>query len=230
MKNIYSNEEIQELFELQNIFLTTLVEIVESKDYITGEHIRRTAEYVKIIASELQLDGLCHDEIKNGYIKNLVLAAPLHDIGKIHTPDAILNKPGRLTEEEFKTMQDHTIIGGYIIQKIIDKLPENSRFLPIFNMAHNIALYHHEKWNGKGYPDGKSELEIPLCARIMSIADVFDALTSKRCYKEAMSLDDAYQIIKDCSGESFDPKIVDVFCKNKVKERIKCLNEKNNII
>ena len=226
MINNYSYEEMKELLDLQNIFLITLVEIVGSKDYSTGEHIRRTAEYVKILATELKIRGIYNDELHDTFISNLSFAAPLHDIGKINTPDHILNKPGKLTEEEFETMKDHTIIGGYILKKIIDKLPNDSKFLNVLTMARDIALSHHEKWNGKGYPYALSKLEIPLSARIMAICDVFDALTSKRVYKEAYSSDRAYQIILEESGKSFDPLITDVFCSDSVKEKIKIFKNK----
>ena len=224
-----SCDDIRELYELQKIFIMTLIEMVGSKDYNTGEHIRRTAEYVKIIAIELKKRGIYQEDLQGNFIKNLVNAAPLHDIGKINTPDAILNKPGKLTEEEFETMKDHTIIGGYNIQKIIDKLPKDSKFLTVLNIAHDIALYHHEKWNGKGYPYQKKELDIPLSARIMTVADVFDALTSKRVYKEAIPFDESYEIISEESGKSFDPIITDVFCDNKVKKKIKIFLNKNNV-
>lgn len=217
MINNYSNEDLKKIYELQKIFLITLVEMVGSKDYITGEHIRRTAEYVKIIANELKEVYHLNDE----YIKNLVFVAPLHDIGKINTPDAILNKPEKLTNEEFQIMQEHTIIGSYIIQKIINKLPNDSTFLKALTMAQDIALSHHEKWNGEGYPNKIKKFEIPLSARIMAVADVFDALTSKRVYKDAFSFDKAYEIIKEESGKSFDPIIVDTFCNDIVKQKIK---------
>ena len=135
------------------------------------------------------------------------VAAPLHDIGKIHIPDAVLNKPGRLTDEEFTTMKTHTTAGEKLLAHAKDELGE-SEYL---NIAVEMAAYHHEWWNGKGYPYGMSGEEIPLCARIMAVADVFDALTSKRCYKNAMPLDKAYAIIREEPGTHFDPTVVDAF-------------------
>ena len=134
-------------------------------------------------------------------------SAPLHDIGKIKIPDAILNKPGRLTEEEFEIMKTHAKCGADIIQQVIDTLP-NSQYL---YEAKRIAGFHHEKWNGKGYPEGLQGEEIPLSARVMAVADVFDALVSVRCYKNAMSYDEAMDIIKKDAGSHFDPKVVEAF-------------------
>ena len=137
----------------------------------------------------------------------MVVAAPLHDIGKIHIPDAVLNKPGRLTEEEFEIMKTHTTAGEELLTHAKEELGESG----YLNMAVEMAAYHHEWWNGKGYPYGISGEEIPLCARIMAVADVFDALTSKRCYKSAMPLEKAYAIIREESGTYFDPTVVDAF-------------------
>ncbi len=137
----------------------------------------------------------------------MVVAAPLHDIGKIHIPDAVLNKPGRLTEEEFEIMKTHTTAGEELLTHAKEELGESG----YLNMTVEMAAYHHEWWNGKGYPYGISGEEIPLCARIMAVADVFDALTSKRCYKSAMPLEKAYAIIREESGTYFDPTVVDAF-------------------
>jgi len=137
----------------------------------------------------------------------MVVAAPLHDIGKIHIPDAVLNKPGKLTEEEFEVMKTHTTAGEELLTHAKAELGESG----YLNTAVEMAAYHHEWWNGKGYPYGISGEEIPLCARIMAVADVFDALTSKRCYKSAMPLEKAYAIIREESGTHFDPAIVEAF-------------------
>ncbi len=137
----------------------------------------------------------------------MVVAAPLHDIGKIHIPDAVLNKPGKLTEEEFEIMKTHTTAGEALLAYAKAELGESG----YLNTAAQMAAYHHEWWDGTGYPYGISGEEIPLCARIMAVADVFDALTSKRCYKSAMPLEKAYEIIKKEAGTHFDPAIVDAF-------------------
>ena len=138
----------------------------------------------------------------------------MHDIGKISVPDVILQKPGRLTEEEFEIIKLHTVNGGKIIQETFGHL-ENEQYA---QMAYEVARFHHEKWNGKGYPEGLKRKEIPLCARIMAIADVFDALSEKRCYKEAMPLDKCFEIIQDGSGQDFDPVLVEVFLD--IKEKV----------
>ena len=131
----------------------------------------------------------------------------MHDIGKISVPDVILQKPGKLTEEEFETMKFHTVSGGKIVLETFGHL-ENVQYT---EMAYQVAHYHHEKWNGKGYPEGLKRKEIPLCARIMAIADVFDALSEKRCYREAMPLNRCFEIIQEGSGQDFDPMLVEIF-------------------
>lgn len=135
------------------------------------------------------------------------MASPMHDIGKISTPDAILQKPGKLTDEEYSIMKEHSKNGAKIIEETFGKhdSPEFRK------MAYEVALYHHEKWNGKGYPMGLKEDEIPLSARIMSIADVFDAVSQKRCYRDAMPLEDCFEIIQKGKGWDFDPLLVDIF-------------------
>ena len=192
---------------MQSGMITFMAEVVENRDDNTGGHIRRTAEYVAGIAKKLKTQGKYSDILTDRYISDMVIAAPLHDIGKIHIPDAVLNKPGRLTEEEFEVMKTHTTAGEELLLHAKAELGE-SEYL---NMAVEMAAYHHEFWNGKGYPYGISGEEIPLCARIMAVADVFDALTSKRCYKSAMPLEKAYAIIREESGTHFDPAVVEAF-------------------
>lgn len=181
--------------------------MVESRDSDTGNHIARTAEYTRIIAEGLLEKELYPDEVNESYVKKLLLSAPLHDIGKIGISDTILNKPGKLTDEEYSIMKTHTTIGQQIIQSSLIGI-EDGGYL---EMAGDLAAYHHEHWNGKGYPEGRAGLDIPLCARIMAIADVFDALISKRSYKPPFSLDKAIAIIKEESGSHFEAVLVDVF-------------------
>lgn len=192
---------------MQSGMITFMAEVVENRDDNTGGHIRRTAEYVACIAKELKAQEIYCDILTDRYVSDMVVAAPLHDIGKIHIPDAILNKPGKLTAEEFEVMKTHTTAGEELLTHAKAELGESD----YLNMAVEMAAYHHEWWNGKGYPYGISEDEIPLCARIMAVADVFDALTSKRCYKNAMPLEKAYAIIREESGTHFDPAVVDAF-------------------
>ena len=193
--------------KMQNALIMTLADLVESRDENTGQHIRKTAAYVKIILDEMEREGVYKDELTEKFAANVYDSAPLHDIGKIAVPDAILNKPGKLTKEEFDIMKKHTTAGGKILSSIIEVVPE-SHYL---EEAINLATYHHERWDGKGYPIGLSGENIPLSARIMAIADVFDALVSKRSYKDGFPLDKAMNIIVEESGTHFDPQLVKVF-------------------
>ena len=190
--------------------------LVENKDDSTGGHVRRTTAYVQLLAETLRDRGYYTNVLTKDYVKNLCMAAPMHDIGKISIPDAVLQKPGKLTDEEFAIMKTHTVNGGKVIQDTFGKL-ENDEYR---KMAYEVARYHHEKWNGKGYPEGLKEREIPLCARIMAVADVFDAISEKRCYRDAMPLEQCFDIIAKGSGQDFDPVIAGVFLdmRDKVEE------------
>ena len=151
--------------------------------------------------------GYYKEILTRDYVQNLCQAAPMHDIGKIGVPDNILKKPARLTEEEFEVIKQHTVNGGRIIEETFGNLGDKE----YTQMAYQVARFHHEKWNGKGYPEGRKEREIPLCARIMAVADVFDAVSEKRCYRDAMSLDQCFAIIKSGSGQDFEPVIANTF-------------------
>ena len=181
--------------------------LVENKDDNTGGHIRRSSAYAFMIAKNLRKNKAYKNVITKDFLDNLVQSAPMHDIGKIGIPDAILQKPGKLTDEEFEKMKEHPVIGGKIIKDTFGHL-FNGEYE---NMAYQVAMYHHEKWNGKGYPTGLRETEIPLCARIMAVADVFDAVSAKRCYRDALPLETCYDIIEKGRGTDFDPDIVDAF-------------------
>ena len=181
--------------------------LVENKDGSTGGHIRRTTTYVEMLARELKKRDLYSDELTEDYISNLVMAAPMHDIGKIAIPDAILQKPGKLTDEEYEVMKTHSEKGGEIIEETFKTMGDDE----YGKIAYQVARYHHEKWNGRGYPDGLVRKDIPLCARIMAVADVFDAVSAKRCYRDAMPLDKCFEIIQNGSGQDFDPFIADVY-------------------
>ena len=137
----------------------------------------------------------------------------MHDVGKIGIPDAILQKPGRLTEEEFEIIRQHPSVGEKIIEEAFGHLFDEG----YETMAYNVAMFHHEKWNGKGYPTGLSGTDIPLCARIVAVADVFDAVSAKRCYRDAMTLEECYHIIANGRGVDFDPEVVDAFLMDKGK-------------
>jgi response regulator RpfG family c-di-GMP phosphodiesterase len=185
-----------------------LADLVESRDKCTGDHVRKTAAYTEIIMKQMKKEGIYTDILTDEYIEDVVNSAPLHDSGKIQVPDALLNKPGKLTDEEFKMMQSHTTAGGEIIQKAIKEVDEDSGYL---NEAKNLANFHHEKWNGKGYPLGLNGEEIPLSARVMAVADVFDALVSRRSYKEPFPIEKAIDIIRNEAGEHFDANVVKAF-------------------
>jgi len=200
-------KKTEELAQMQNALILVLADIVESRDKNTGAHVRKTAAYTEIILHEMRRKGYYADQLTDEYISDVVNSAPLHDVGKIQVPDAILNKPGKLTDEEFAVMKNHAAAGRDIISQAISLVP-NSGYL---DEARNLAAYHHEKWNGKGYPYGLSGLDIPLSARVMAVADVFDALVSKRSYKQPFSYEKAMEIIKEGSGSHFDPLIVDAF-------------------
>lgn len=192
---------------MQSHIITTMADIIENRDESTGGHIKRTAKYVEIIAKELQKEGKHTDILTNKYINDMVLAAPLHDIGKIHISDTVLNKPGKLTDDEFILMKTHTTAGRELLEKAKGDLGD----IHYLNIAIEMAAYHHEWENGKGYPYGITDKEIPLCAKILAVADVFDALTSKRCYKSAMPFEKACSIIREEKGTHFDEEVVNAF-------------------
>ncbi|MEJ6120938.1 CHASE2 domain-containing protein [Vibrio sp. 2-Bac 85] len=187
--------------------IDSMATVAELRDSETGGHIIRTRLYVKALIEHLQTKQQYKDQINDDYIKFLCAAAPLHDIGKVGIPDHILLKPGKLTEDEFVIMRTHAALGGDILRQTIQKVGPN----PYLKIAIEIANYHHEKWDGKGYPLGLKGEAIPLSARVMAIADVFDALINKRIYKKAVSLDDTFDYIKQGAGTHFDPNVVEAF-------------------
>ncbi len=170
-------EAVKGMSRYHNEMVMGFATLVENKDGSTGGHIKRTSLYVELLAKELLNRGLYKDILTPEYVENLRKAAPMHDIGKIAVPDSILQKPGKLTDEEYEIMKLHSIRGGEIIKETFGNLEDET----YTQMAYEVARFHHEKWNGKGYPDSLKRKEIPLCARIMAIADVFDAISQKRC-------------------------------------------------
>jgi len=197
----------EEIFEAQMATIYSLVKLAESRDHNTGEHILRVAELCKVLAARLRSKDKYRHYINEDYIDNIYKAAPLHDIGKVGIPDTILLKPGKLTPEEFEIMKTHTVIGENTLLEVKQKYP-GYKFL---EMAVHITRHHHERWDGTGYPDGLSGDKIPLSARIMALADTYDALRTKRIYKEAYSHDESLGIIGHSSGNHFDPEIVEAF-------------------
>ena len=215
-----SRRKTQQINKLQGGLLMVLADVIESRDKCTGDHIRKTAEYSRAILENLKEQGEFPDILTDEYINNVVRAAPLHDIGKINIPDAILNKDTRLTDEEYEVMKSHANAGYEIIEKAIANLEESGYLEQGKQMAH----YHHEKWDGSGYPDHLKGEQIPLSARVMAVADVFDALLSRRSYKEPFTFEKAMSIIKEGSGKHFDPKVVSAF--EAASEEIKKISER----
>ena len=210
VKTIVSVERQGEIIsKLQNGLILVLADMVESRDKCTGDHVRKTAAYTDVIMRELKKEGVYTDQLTDEFMYDVVNSAPLHDIGKIQVSDVILNKPGKLTNEEFEIMKTHTIAGAEVLQHAMNTVSEeDSGYL---KEAMNLAHYHHEKWNGTGYPCGLKGEEIPLSARIMAVADVFDALVSKRSYKDGFPFEKAISIIEEGSGTHFDPQIAAAF-------------------
>ena len=201
-------EKSAEINKMQNGLILVLADMVESRDESTGAHVRKTAAYCRIILEHLRQNGEFTDIITDDYINDVFNSAPLHDIGKISVPDAILNKPGKLTDEEYEIMKTHTTAGKNIIQQAIEQVATDAGYL---REARNLAAYHHEKWDGTGYPEGLSGDAIPLSARVMAVADVFDALISARVYKPSFDYTRAFDIIEKGSGSHFDPRVAKAF-------------------
>jgi len=202
-------ERTGHLVRLQNGIVFIMANLVENRDKNTGGHIERTTMYMKILIEAMTSHGVYADEMLSWNLESVISSARLHDLGKITIPDAILNKPGPLTEEEFQIMKTHSLVGERIIDEAI-QLTGDAEFL---NNAKVIAVSHHERWDGTGYPYGLKGDEIPLQGRIMAVIDVYDALVSERPYKKSFSHKEAVKIIKEGSGRHFDPLIADVFCK-----------------
>ncbi|MBR5419596.1 MAG: HD domain-containing protein [Lachnospiraceae bacterium] len=197
----------EEIAHMQNGLIYVLADMVESRDKNTGDHVRKTAAYVRLIMKKMKEKGVYADALTDAYMEDVANSAPLHDVGKIMVSDIILNKPGRLTDEEFALMKGHTTAGRRVIESAMS-LVSDSGYL---QEAKNLATYHHERWDGKGYPSGKAGEDIPLSARIMAVADVFDALVSKRSYKEPFPFEKAMSIIEEGAGTQFDPQIAMLF-------------------
>lgn len=208
-----------ELYNTQQEMVMGFATLIESRDESTGEHVKRTTGYVKIILNKLKHNKKYSKIISKNFFELTVLAAPLHDIGKIAIPDRILQKNGKLTNEEFDIIKTHTIEGA----KIIDETFGHTSNEKYYDIVKNVALYHHEKYNGTGYPQKLKSQEIPLEARIMSVADVFDAVSENRCYRDALPIEKCFEIIKEGRGIAFDPDVVDAFLSSK-EEIIKVHN------
>lgn len=208
-KQIALTEEARIEMERRSLMQSRVIEdlaaVIETRDAGTGEHILRTKLYVKMILNEMKKDEKYSDILTDEYIENITNSAPLHDVGKIAITDKVLLKPGRLTEEEFEEMKKHSSKGGEMILNIFSNLDDEK----LSEISYDIAMSHHEKWDGSGYPNGLSGKDIPFPARVMAVADVYDALTSKRVYKDSMPPEKAFDIIISGSGTQFDPDIIE---------------------
>ena len=202
--------QIEAAAKTQRQIVIGLAEVIEARDENTGHHISRTVDYVEVLARAAKEEEYCPDVLDDDYIEAMLLCAYLHDVGKISIPDEILNKPGKLTDEEFEIIKTHTIQGGRIIEAIMGGVADPD----YYECGREIATFHHEKWDGTGYPAGLSGDSIPLCARIMAVADVYDALTTQRPYKAAMPPEAALDIIRDGAGTHFDPELARMFIEN----------------
>ena len=203
----FENPYIRKVTLQHNEMIDGFATMVESRDTETGGHIKRTRAYVDLMLDKMRHDRRYRAELNRDYLENVSNAAPLHDIGKISTPDDILQKPGKLTDEEFEVMKQHAAAGGEIILHSLRDF-SNPEFRQI---AYEVARYHHEKYNGRGYPEGLKGEEIPMHSRIMAIADVFDAVSQRRCYRDALPVEECFSIIERGSGTDFDPDIARIF-------------------
>ena len=206
-----SNRELlqreRELLRTRNAVVFGLAKLAEYRDPDTGQHLERIALYSNRLAAALRRDSRYRTVVTTSFVKTIGISSALHDIGKVAIEDSILCKPGSLDRNERDRMQEHTALAGECIRQIERHLG-NSNFL---QMAREIALCHHEHWDGNGYPQGLAGEEIPLAARIVAIADVYDALSSKRVYKEAYAHDRCVRMIRDQAGKQLDPQLVEVF-------------------
>lgn len=198
----------REVMAIQDVTILAMASLAETRDSDTGNHIRRTQFYVRALAQKLKFNPRFGAMLNDDYINRLFKSAPLHDIGKVGIPDRILLKPGRFTPDEFEIMKTHTSLGREAIEHAEQQLGMNVEFL---EMAKDIALSHQEKWDGSGYPQGLAGDAIPLSARLMAVADVYDALISRRVYKDGMPHEKAVQILVEGKGTHFDADMIDAF-------------------
>ncbi len=205
------DEKTAHIRSMQSKILFGMADLMENRDGSTGGHIKRTSHVVQILINTIKEHNIL--SLEDRFCQAVVKAAPLHDLGKVGISDAILKKPGRLTDEEFAIMQTHAARSGELVESILKDVEEEY----FVGIAKNLARHHHEKWNGAGYPDKLAGESIPMEARIMAVADVYDALVSKRCYKEAMSFEQAEKVMLESMGSHFDPRMKEIFVKSKEK-------------
>ena len=211
----------KKILAVQNSILTGMATMVESRDNSTGGHIKRTSDCVRIFVNYLKTQPE-YSGLSEKFCNDIIKAAPMHDLGKIAVPDAILQKPGKFTDEEYEKMKMHSAEGARIVGEVLKETDDEA----FKKLAINVAHYHHEKWNGQGYPEKLAGEQIPFEARIMALADVFDALVSKRCYKESFTYEKAFEIISESGGSHFDPELTKKFiqCRHKLEELYNALS------
>lgn len=202
------NDQIKQVTEEQRHLVYALTKLLEFRMDEQGTHIDNIGRYSKLMAMSLQFSPKFEKQITAGFLDNIVMVAPLHDVGMVRVRDTVVLKDGQLTEQERKYMQNHTIFGAESLRGLYEQNRNG-----LMEMAENIAKYHHEKWDGTGYPDGLKGEEIPLAARIVSVADVYDSLTSPKSYRKAYTHEEAVAIMKEETGKRFDPNIMEVFFK-----------------
>lgn len=215
------DQKTRKIYEIQDSVIRGMAVMVESRDNSTGGHINRTSDCVKVFVKKLRQNP-DYENLTDSFCQAVIKAAPMHDLGKIAVDDAILRKPGKFTDEEYEKMKSHSAEGARIVETVLSNV-EDQEFKQI---AINVAHYHHEKWNGSGYPEKIAGEAIPFEARIMALADVFDALVSKRCYKDSFSYDKAFQIIEESLGSHFDPELGKIFIQ--CRPELQALYEKYN--
>ncbi len=216
---IYYNDLIQEdiqeklvadqekMYRMQEHTISGMANLIESRDFETGEHVMRASRYVRTLAECARQDGVYAEALDERFVSTLYMMTPMHDIGKIVVPDHILKKQGKLTEDEYEQIKRHASEGGRVVREVLGGVTDEDYVA----MASDIATYHHERWDGKGYPTGLAGESIPLSARIMAVADVFDALVSERCYKKPLPKEKAFELIRQEAGTHFDPRLAEVF-------------------
>ncbi len=214
--------QVKQISDTQLAMIFALAKLAESRDDDTGMHLERVQVFCKRLAAKLKQRSRWSGQIDEAFVENIFHASPMHDIGKVAIPDHILLKPGKLTPEEFEVMKTHARLGADTLEAVRRKYPGNA----LLDMGITIAGSHHEKWNGSGYPQGLAGEAIPLAGRIMAVADVYETLRAKRCYKPAFSHEESTKIVLASSGTHFDPEIVKAFVElkdefNKIREGIK---------
>jgi response regulator RpfG family c-di-GMP phosphodiesterase len=215
-------KSFEQIRQTQSATIIGFARLTEYRDQDSGKHLKRIREYTRVLALSIREKPEYDGYITDRYVEDLSLACVLHDVGKLNVDRNILFKPGKLTEEEFEVVKQHVVFGGKALRELDEEINEQS----FVTMAKEIAYYHHERWDGKGYPEGRRGQAIPLSARIVAVADVYDTLTSTRPYKEALTHQEAFELIRAERGTHFDPDVVDAFIdRADVFRRIKMFNE-----